>query len=427
MIETAIIFIRQLSLEQAVSIFWYFFIFDLPRYTLALFSLLLTDIVSAITALFRSKATSVPAMPKDTPISVMLVGHNEGDKLERCVNSIHEQTLTDIEIVVVDDGSSDDMPAVGTRLYNEGRIQRFVATGLRGGKAGALNLGFRQCTRPLLISADIDTTFDRDAFFHIIQPLADPAVGAVSGDLAVRNPDDSILTGFQAMQYLVSISLGRQFLSTMDGLSIVSGAFGSFRRHAIEAVGGWDVGPGDDSNLTAKLRMAGWRIRFAQQAWAMTDAPATFKGFFNQRMRWNRSLIRNRLRKFKSVFHPFQRQFMWRNVLSSANVLFFQVLLAWSFFIYQGWLWALYGESAIFFILVINILYFIEDNLVYMYVVSKFPSAWKLWPFSPFFFVFKGYLLRSIRAIAYLDELIFRRSYRDEFYPRKVREQVPQF
>ncbi|MFQ5348272.1 MAG: glycosyltransferase family 2 protein, partial [Rhodothalassiaceae bacterium] len=252
MFETAVDFLRQINLESAIYVFWYFFIFDLPRYTFGILSLALTDLAKLWR--FLGPPGSSPEFPVETPVSVLLVGHNEGAKLVHCIRSIREQTMTDLEIIVVDDGSSDNMRAVGHGLLREGWIHQFLSTGLRGGKASALNLGFSHCTRPIVISADIDTTFDRDAFHRIIQPMADPQVGAVAGNLGVRNAWASVLAGFQALQYYFSISLGRQFTSSIETLGIVSGAFGAFRRQAVRQVGAWDVGPGDDSNLTMKLR-----------------------------------------------------------------------------------------------------------------------------------------------------------------------------
>ncbi len=425
MFETAIDFLRQINLESAIYVFWYFFIFDLPRYTFGILSLALTDIVKLWR--FLGPPGACPEFPVDTPISLLLVGHNEGAKLAHCIASVREQTMTDIEIVVVDDGSTDNMRREGHRLLREGLIHQFLSTGLRGGKASALNLGFGHCTRPFVISADIDTTFDRDAFHRVIQPLTDPRVGAVAGNLGVRNAWTSVLAGFQALQYFFSISLGRQFTSSIETLGIVSGAFGAFRRQAVQQVGAWDVGPGDDSNLTMKLRVAGWKIRFAQDAWAMTDVPTKFKKFFNQRMRWNRSIIRNRMRKFRSALNPFSSSFSILNVLSIVNVLFFQVFLSWSFVVYQVWVFYTFGENALLIIFSSNMIYLIEDIFTFMYLSVKFPQSRKFIIYVPTFFLFKDYILRLLRAMAYADELIFRRSYQDEFYPGKVRRQVFKF
>ena len=99
-------------------------------------------------------------------------------------------------------------------------------------------------------------------------------------------------------------------------LSIVSGAFGAFRRSAIEEVGGQDVEVGEDADLTMKLRRAGWRIRFAPGAHALTDVPETVSALIAQRLRWDRGLITIWMRKLRGVFDPRQSTFRLIDVVA---------------------------------------------------------------------------------------------------------------
>lgn len=417
--RAALDLLSQLDLMSFMLLFWHFVIFDFPRYSLSVIAVGLTALVDR-----RHREEHW-----DGPLSILLVGHNEGDSLEAIVRSLEEQTRGELEIVVVDDGSSDDMARIGRRLQAEGRVSAFVATGLRGGKAAALNLGLTHCRHEVIVAADIDVSFDRDAIDQIVAPLADPTVGAVSGNLGVRNRDESLLTAFQALQYLISISVGRRFTSGFNALMIVSGAFGAFRRQAIEMVGGWDVGPGDDSNLTTKIRRAGWRIRFAPRAWALTDVPPTLLGFTRQRLRWNRSIVRNRMRKFRQIWAPRQAEFSFTDLLGTANILFFQVALSFSFVIYLVWLFWMLGDQAWIIVLTVTIIYVLDDLILFVIVARLYPERepLKLGIYLVGFSLFKSYLLRFIRMTAYVDELIFRRSYQDPFYPAKVRRQVEKF
>lgn len=413
-------FLFSLDFVGALAVFWFFFIFELPRY-----------IFSTIAVGWRAAfEPELPLTDPGLPVSVLLVGHNEGDVLENAVSALHEQTHRNLQIVVVDDGSADDMAQVGRRLKAAGRIDRFVSTGIRGGKAAALNLGFRFCENELLVVLDVDTSLDRDAIARLVAPLlASPACGAVSGNLGVRNPDRSLLTRFQAIEYISSISLGRQFNSMFNLLMIVSGAFGAFRRSAIVEVGGWDVGPGDDSNLTAKLRRAGWSIDFAPDAWALTDVPVTHSAYVRQRLRWNRSLIRNRLRKFVVVFDPTQDNFSPRDVLASLNVLWFQVALTFAYVFYIANLFIDYGGTAGILLVAVHTLGIAGDLLeitIAMIFVRRLPVV-RLVPYVFGFTIFVSYYDRTIRLLAYVSELIFRHSYDDGFYPTKVRQAQDQF
>ena len=418
--QEAIDLLRNLDTAGFITMFWYYWLFEVPRYVL-----------SSLAVGWQNAFPRPLTLPDpDRPISVLLVGHNEGDKLTRAVRGLREQTHRRLQIVVIDDGSTDGMAAVGSRLQAEGRVDRFISTGIRGGKAAALNLGLSFCRHDITVVMDIDTSLDRDAIARVTAPLMDDAeAGAVSGNLAVRNPDQSLLTALQHIEYITNISIGRQFTSMFGILMIVSGAFGAFRTDAIRQVGGWDVGPGDDSNLTTKLRAAGWGIRFEPSAWAMTDVPATFNAFVKQRTRWSRSLIRNRLRKFSMFFNPFHANFSVSNLIGSLVQLWFDLGLAIAFLIYFTTLVIQLGGGIATIIIAVTIIELIGAFLE-MLVASVFLPRLKVWPYLPYlvghgFYV--SFLNRAIRLRAYFLELAFRDSYNDPFYPTKVRKAQDQF
>ncbi|WP_230534178.1 glycosyltransferase family 2 protein [Microvirga roseola] len=420
MIEAALDFLWALEPAAYVSVFWFFFIFDLPRYTLS------TLAVGFLCAFPRS----LPKPDPHLPVSILLVGHNESDGLVRSVMSLREQTMLNLQIVVVDDGSSDGMAEVATNLRRRGLIDIVVSTGLRGGKAAGLNLGLQYCRHDLMVVADIDSSFDRDAVEHLVAPLlADPSVGAAAGNLGVRNTSASLLTRFQAIEYYNNISLGRQFTAMFGLLMIVSGAFGGYRRAAIRSVGGWDVGPGDDSNLTTKLRRSGWRIAFAPQAWALTDVPVAHGPLWRQRLRWNRSLVRNRLRKFRSVFNPFWAQFSLSDVIGTVNLLWFHIFLTFGFVIYIVHSFVKFGPMALLILIAVHIIATICEliEFVVAWIFVGRPSMWRLLLYIPGHGLYMGYYMRLNRLIAYVSELMHRRSYRDPFYPSKVRDAQEQF
>ena len=420
MFASGLEFLTSLDLPGLIGVFWFFFLFEVPRYTLS-------TLAVGWRAVFERE---IPPPPPELPVSILMVGHNEGDALERAVRALGEQTHRNLQIVVVEDGSTDDMARVGARLQAEGRVHRFLSTGIRGGKAAALNLGLQLCDNEVVVVMDVDTSLDRDAVARVVAPLLDdPACGAVSGNLAVRNTDASLLTKFQAVDYISSISLGRQFAAMFGILMIVSGAFGAFRQSAIRRVGGWDVGPGDDSNITTKLRRNGWSIAFAPEAWALTDVPQTHTAYVRQRLRWNRSVVRNRLRKFAVVFDPRQANFTLRDVMASLNVLWFQVGLTFAYCVFVINLFIDYGTLAFSLIVAVHLLGIMGDLVefaVALIVLRRLP-VYRLFPYVLGFTFFVSYYDRAIRLVAYLSELIFRDSYKDSFYPTKVRHAQDQF
>ncbi|MCP3867082.1 MAG: glycosyltransferase family 2 protein [Gammaproteobacteria bacterium] len=398
---------------------WFFVLFDVPRYFLGLTAI-------ALSLLF-GRRTPEPTL--DCPVSLILAGHNDADGLQRSVLSIREQTQKGIEIIVIDDGSTDDTLKIARQLQQDGLITHALSSGVRGGKTSALNLGLQYCSHDIVITADMDTSFDRDAIEKLVAGFSDPALGATSGNVAVRNPDANLLTTMQSLEYFMSISAGRRFTSTMGILTIISGAFGAFRKSALRSVGGWEVGPGEDGSVTNKLRRAGWRIGFAPHAWAYTNVPEEIGNYIHQRMRWNRSVIRDKVRRFRSAFNPFSQQFSLLDVIALTNNIFFQVLLSTSFFIYLTWLFYQLGSGALLFISLITFVYYIESMLsfaiVYLMYRERISLSLGIYIFA--FTLFESFITRAIRMLSYLDELIFRRSYRDSFVPVKVRNVLKRF
>lgn len=419
MIVTAIELFTQMDVATFVYFFWFFVVFDAPRYVLSMVSVTIGAVLE------RSQSP----MEYSGPVSVLLVGHNEGDSLTKCIRSLHEQSHKDLQIVIVDDGSTDNSIEVTNKLKQQGLVDIAITTGMRGGKASALNLGLNYCKHEIVVQMDIDTSLERDAIEEIISPFSNPLTGAVSGNLTVRNAESNLLTRLQTIEYILSLSFGRRFTSMMGILTIVSGAFGAFRKSAIHSVGGWDVGPGDDGNLTNKMRRSGWRIYFAHRAWALTQVPDSLPAYTRQRLRWSRSIVRYKLRKFRSALNPFSRNFSAYDAAAIFNILFFQVGLTVSFFAYLAWLIYEMRSEAIYIILATNVLYIIEDTLSFTMacVLYRNRKPERLGIYLPAYSLFSTYIARVVRLKAYYDELVFRRSYQDSFVPAKVQNVLERF
>ena len=416
----AIALLGQMDGYTLAVAFWHMLIFEVPRYALATVAVVASQIFS-----FRRTERLRPRLS----VSVLLPGHNEAHNLRRSVLSIREQTVPPTQIVIVDDGSTDPTLKMARTLAAEGLVDVVLTTHRRSGKSAAANLGLSACTGDIIIIADADTTYDRDAFEKIIMEFDSPAVGAVAGDLGVRNPDSTLLTSIQAIQYLISISLGRRVSDMFGILYIVSGAFGAFRREALDSVGGWDVGPGEDADLTMKIRRAGWRVRFAPDARGLTDVPETLVALMRQRLRWNRSLVRIRMRKFKSILDPWSSQFSVQDAIGLIDILLFQFGLAVSFTVYLIWLVATYSEFAFVILAVTTLVYAGVGTITFLLAsfVCGRPGTAALFPVAIIYGPFNSYVLRFVRLAAYLQELVFRRSYSDDYVPSLVRQQTEKF
>lgn len=413
-IADGIEFLSAQSWTGILSLFWFAILFDLPRYSFPF----------AAAAFFGvRKAEPLPRKGDLGKISVIMAGHNEADSIERDVRSFHEQSITPDEIIVVSDGSTDGMAEKLGELQQSGLIDQAHCTDLRGGKSAACNLGERWATGDIVVIADCDSTYDRHALRNVLAPLADPSVGAVSGNIIVRNAGASLITRFQAIEYLISISLGKQAAALTDQITCVSGAFGAFRRTAVEDVNGIDVGGGEDFDLTLKLRKAGWKVKFVADAICFTDAPVAFSALVRQRLRWERDTVRLRYRKHLDMFNPFAEKFQASEFFHELEFLIFHVIAAALLPLYIVWLFTAYGDLALPILLSVQAGLFLLDLTSFLLAAWATPAcrALPLLPYTFGYSLFNGLVMRSVRLAAYIQEWIFNSSADDEFLPAKVR------
>jgi len=406
-------FLGSQSSESLFRLFWFVIIFEIPRYTL---SFIAVAAISIRTERARPEKVNVGR------VSVVIAGHNEEDSIERCVVSLREQSLVPDEIIVVSDGSTDRTPQVLRSLQRRGLIQQAHSTQVRSGKSAALNLAVGRSTGNILVIVDCDCTFDRHALRDIVEPFADPEVGAVSGNVIVRNPNVSLLTACQAIEYMISISQGKQASDMTDQVSCVSGAFGAFRREALERVGGLDAGGGEDLDVTLKLRTAGWKARFAPDAICYTDVPTTLDALIRQRFRWERDAVRLRNRKHRDQLNPFSSRFSGLELLHQLDFLVFNVLASAIFPIYIVWLFVTYGELTPIILMAAQSGMWGLDAFTFLLAAWMTPkaNAFALIPYLPAYSPFYGFLMRFVRVAAYLQEWAFKASYRDPYVPQKV-------
>jgi len=128
--------------------------------------------------------------------------------------------------------------------------------------------------------------FEPDAVRMLVQPFADPAVGAVSGNAKVANRA-GILGQWQHIEYVVGFNLDRRLFDLAECMPTVPGAIGAFRRQALERVGGVsDLTLAEDTDLTMALCRDGWRVVYEERAKAWTEAPASLADLWRQRYRW---------------------------------------------------------------------------------------------------------------------------------------------
>jgi poly-beta-1,6-N-acetyl-D-glucosamine synthase len=395
---------------------------DVPRYALSKLALCLWHWLRET---WRGLAGTQLATFQHCPsVAVIVAGHNEEEIIEATLTSLWG-SYPRLEIIVVDDGSTDGMAAAARRFARMHEHVLVLRRPDRGGKSSAMNFGLQFTQAEVIVVVDADSQLGPQAVWELVQPLKDPRVGAVAGAVIARNPFDSLATWLQAYEYLSTIFVGRMLSAWLGILGIVSGAFGAFRRSALERVHGWDAGPPEDLDLTLSLRKAGYKIAFAPYSQCFTEVPVTFWSLIKQRLRWERSgAIRNHCRKHVDLAYFWQANFRLSNLAVVVESWFFNVIA-----MYGIWVWALW-----FFIRLPEDWWQILVTLYLCYLVFELlqVAATLFYSNSPrtdlavclVFFLMPLYqiLQLAVRLIATTEEIVLRKSFQDNYVPPKVRE-----
>ncbi len=286
----------------------------------------------------------------------------------------------------------------------------------RGGRVSTQNTGLYLATGEIFIACDADTAFDNDMVMHAVQPLADPMVAAVSGNLRVRNWKASVWTRLQAIEYIYSIGVARTGLSFLNIVNNISGAFGIFRTRLLRQVGGWTSGTAEDLDLTLRLKQYFGRnkelsIAFAPKAIGYTDVPASLHNFLRQRERWDGDLAFLYFRKHDRSFDP--------SLVGKANYvamlwlgLIHQMVLPFLILGYSCWMLLAHPESLPAIFLLIYLCYTAFVLLALSLGLWLFPRhRWqdmRLLPWSLLYAPFM-YFYRICSAIFLLGELLLKK------------------
>lgn len=225
------------------------------------------------------------------PVSLLIAAYNEALQIRQTIQSILDQKYPgELEILVIDDGSTDATAAVVSTLKNS--QVRLLQLG-HGGKAAALNHGFQQAKQDLIVVMDADTYLFPESIERLVARICHdpPGTAAVAGAILVRNSRLNWVTRVQEWDYYHGIASVKRLQSLYQGTLVAQGAFSIFRKEAIREVGGWPETVGEDIVQTWALLNRGYRIGFAENALAFTNVPSTYRDFFRQRRRWARGLI----------------------------------------------------------------------------------------------------------------------------------------
>jgi cellulose synthase/poly-beta-1,6-N-acetylglucosamine synthase-like glycosyltransferase len=175
-----------------------------------------------------------------------------------------------------------------------------------GGKPAALNRGLAEARGDIVVMVDGDTIFERDTLRYLVQPFADPTVGAVAGNTKVANRR-GLLGRWQHIEYVMGFNLDRRMYEQLRCMPTVPGAIGAFRRHVLEDLGGVGADTlAEDTDLTMTVGRAGWNVAYEPRARAWTEVPASTKALWQQRYRWSYGTMQA-MWKHRSALRPSAR------------------------------------------------------------------------------------------------------------------------
>ncbi|MEI6835431.1 MAG: glycosyltransferase [Candidatus Falkowbacteria bacterium] len=253
------------------------------------------------------------------PVTVIVPCYNEEKTVAYTLVALQKSTKKNLEILVIDDGSTDNTSAEVEKFMKQDERIRLIKKP-NGGKSSALNLGFTEAKYDLIITIDGDTILLPETINELTKPFADAKVDAVCGNVEVGNVRN-LITGFQALEYITTQNFDRRAFDELNCISVVPGATGAWRRDKVLAVGGYGTDTlTEDADLTLRLLANGGVIVYAPEARSRTEAPETISGLAKQRFRWSYGTYQC-LYKNRKLF--FKGNLGW---VALPNMLFFQII-----------------------------------------------------------------------------------------------------
>ena len=270
-------------------------------------------------ALLLDKRPPVLADQAYPAVTILVAAFNEADSIASSLSGIFLQDYAgSIQVIVINDGSSDGTAAIVERLGSEHPNLELINLQQNGGKAAALNHGLTQCKTDIVITIDADSYILKDGVRHLVgRYLSDPTnTKAVAGEILIRNSRENWITKAQEWDYFLGIATIKRIQSLFQGTLVAQGAFSLYDKKTVLELGGWPEMVGEDIVLTWKILDAGYRVGHAEDALAFTDCPNTLRKFVNQRRRWSRGLMEAFKTTPNILFKPrLSTLYIWWNTL----------------------------------------------------------------------------------------------------------------
>ena len=282
----------------------------------------------AVLAFIQNKKEAKAFENKDQPaVSIIIPAFNEEMNAVTTVQSLLQQDYPNLQIVFVDDGSTDNTFNVVQKAYHDHpNIQ--VVTKENGGKATALNYGINIAANDYVVCIDADTQLKKDAVTELMKKFSNKdskdQVAAVAGNVKVGN-EINMITRWQSIEYITSQNFDRRAFDLLNCITVVPGAIGAFKKSAIIESGGFTSDTlAEDCDLTMRLHRMGYHVRNCNSATSYTESPENIKQFLKQRFRWSFGVMQSFWKHRDAVFNRHYKNF---GMIALPNILIFQIIL----------------------------------------------------------------------------------------------------
>ncbi len=304
--------------------------------------------------LFSMRYSVQTPLEEFTPfVSLIVPVYNEGKVLRQSVDSLLELEYPNFEIIIVNDGSSDDTATVAESLVgvHQGKhcpVRVQLINKQNGGKSSALNVGIQYSRAEFVLCMDGDSLLSPGTLTAALRHFRDPAVGAVAGNVKIHNRRKMLAT-LQALEYVEGLNMARSAQSYLGIINIIPGPIGVFRRQTIVDAG-WYSGDtfAEDADLTLKIRAAGWKITYEPNAISYTEAPESLHQLLKQRYRWTRGILQSISKHRVYLIDP--------------TVSFSNTLVLWSLF-YEAIIWPTMNIFANAFFIVVALVFGMSSTI----------------------------------------------------------------
>lgn len=234
----------------------------------------------------RRKKAAYYRSAANATVTVLVPAYNEAENIRATLLSILANSRPPDEVLVINDGSTDDTAAYAQEVATHYPNQIRVITVPNGGKAEALNEGIRLATSDIIVAIDGDTVLDRMCIENVLVPFQSEKVGAAAGKIVPASVK-TLLEKYQNLEYLIGQNMDKTIIGLIGAVNIVPGAIGAWRRSILIEVGGYSTETlVEDQDLTLAVLALGYRVEYVPDAIAYTEVPTSFRSFYMQRFRW---------------------------------------------------------------------------------------------------------------------------------------------